>query len=54
MIRRLLLLLCLCPSPMLATCVGNHPCKACKNCTACKYCHKDGGYCGVCSKPVPE
>ena len=38
----------------LATCVGNHPCKACKNCSQCKYCHKDGGYCGVCSKPIPE
>jgi hypothetical protein len=38
----------------LATCKGNSPCKACKNCTACKYCHKDGGYCGACSKPIPE
>jgi hypothetical protein len=52
MIRRLLILLCL--TPMYATCHGNHPCKACSNCSMCKYCHGDGGYCGVCSKPVPE
>ena len=38
----------------LARCVGDWPCRACRNCSMCKYCHKDGGYCGVCSRPIPE
>jgi hypothetical protein len=61
MIRRPLILACsallLAPieaDELVATCVGNHPCKACKNCTQCRYRHKFGGYCGVCSKPIPE
>ena len=41
-------------SPGLATCKGDHPCKACHDCSACRYCHKLGGYCGVCSRPIPE
>ncbi len=62
MSRALLLLAAICVAPLasaapeaeLARCVGAMPCKACKDCSACKYCHKDGGYCGVCSKPMPE
>jgi hypothetical protein len=61
MIRPFLILACsavmLAPTghdELVATCVGNHPCKACKNCSQCRYCHKLGGYYGVCSKPIPE
>jgi hypothetical protein len=38
----------------ITTCKGDYPCVACKNCTQCKYCHQEGGYCGVCSKSIPE
>lgn len=38
----------------LSTCSGNHPCTACRNCSRCFYCHVQGGYCGICSRPVPE
>jgi hypothetical protein len=41
-------------SPEPATCGGSTPCKACKTCEQCRYCHKLGGYCGVCSKSIPE
>jgi hypothetical protein len=43
-----------CQDDGLATCRGDTPCKACKNCSKCNYCHVKGGYCGVCSKPIPE
>jgi len=31
-----------------AACVGDNPCRACKNCKYWKRCAKDGKTCGVC------
>ena len=33
---------------LVATCMGNHLCKACRKCSRCRYCHKLGDYSGVC------
>ena len=35
-------------------CSGSEYCTACKNCSGCKHCAKEGGTCGVCSKPTKK
>ena len=37
-----------------ATCYGDDPCRACKNCKYGKHCAKEGGKCGVCKPKTKE